>query len=64
MQKEEFIKLQQALGWSNVKMAKHLRKTSQSVSNYRTGRQTIPEHVRVMIRHVIKELRARNNARP
>lgn len=57
MEKDDFIRMQKALGWSNVKMAKHLRKTAQSVSNYRTGRQAIPEHVKVMIRSALREMR-------
>lgn len=53
----EFKRKQSALGWSNSRMAKHLRKTPQSISNYRTGRQAIPEHVEILIEATVKRLR-------
>lgn len=53
----EFKRKQTALGWSNARMAKHLRKTPQSVSNYRTGRQSVPEHVDVLIDAALRRLR-------
>lgn len=57
MTPEQFKRLQDALGWTNAKMAKHLRKSAQSVSNYRNGRQTIPAHVQVMIDAALRTLR-------
>ena len=57
MTPEEFKRKQAALGWTNAKMARHLRKTPQSISNYRNGRQTIPEHVDFLLKTAIKSLR-------
>ena len=59
MTPEEFKRRQTALGWTNARMAGHLRKTAQSVSNYRTGRQAIPAHVDVLLEAAIKEIRAK-----
>lgn len=58
MTPDEFKRRQTALGWTNARMASHLRKTPQSISNYRTGRQTIPEHVDVLLDSAIQSLRA------
>lgn len=57
MSPEQFKQRQDALGWTNAKMAKHLRKSAQSVSNYRNGRQSIPAHVDVMLEAAIRTLR-------
>ena len=57
MTPEEFKAKQAALGWTNGRMARHLRKTAQSISNYRNGRQKIPEHVDVLLQLVLKEMR-------
>jgi len=57
MTSDEFIRKQTALGWTNVKMASQLRKTPQSISNYRNKRQAIPEHVEVLLDAAIKKLR-------
>jgi len=57
MTPEEFKRRQVALGWTNAKMASHLRKTPQSISNYRTHRQKIPEHVEVLLDAALKKLR-------
>lgn len=57
MTPDEFKRIQAALGWTNAKMASHLRKTPQSISNYRTNRQKIPEHVKVLLDAAIKRLR-------
>lgn len=57
MTPEEFKRRQSALGWTNAKMASHLRKTPQSISNYRNGRQKIPAHVEVLIEAALKRLR-------
>ncbi len=57
MTPDEFKRKQAALGWTNAKMASHLRKTPQSISNYRNGRQKIPEHVGVLIETAIAKLR-------
>lgn len=58
MTPDEFKRRQTALGWTNAKMASHLRKTPQTVSNYRNNRQRIPEHVDVLLDAAIKNLRA------
>lgn len=55
----EFKRRQSALGWTNARMASHLRKTPQSVSNYRNARQSIPAHVDVLLDAALKELRAK-----
>ncbi len=57
MTPEEFKRKQSALGWTNAKMAGHLRKTAQSISNYRNGRQRIPEHVDVLLESALRKLR-------
>ena len=57
MTPDEFKRRQSALGWTNAKMASHLRKTAQSVSNYRNGRQAIPEHVDVLLDSALRTLR-------
>lgn len=57
MTPDEFKRRQTALGWTNAKMASHLRKTPQSISNYRTGRQKIPEHVDVLMKSALRDLR-------
>lgn len=57
MTPDEFKRRQNALGWTNAKMASHLRKTPQSISNYRNKRQAIPEHVDVLLDAAIKKLR-------
>jgi len=57
MTPEEFKRKQAALGWTNAKMASHLRKTPQSISNYRNNRQAIPEHVDVLLEAAIRKLR-------
>lgn len=55
----EFKRRQSALGWTNAKMASHLRKTPQSISNYRNERQKIPEHVEVLLDAALKALHDR-----
>ena len=55
----EFKRRQSALGWTNAKMASHLRKTPQSISNYRNARQRIPEHVEVLLDAALKNLRSK-----
>ena len=57
MTPDEFKRRQSSLGWTNAKMASHLRKTPQSISNYRNGRQKIPEHVLFLLESALKELR-------
>uniref|UniRef100_A0AAU7VGG9 HTH cro/C1-type domain-containing protein n=1 Tax=Dinoroseobacter phage vB_DshS_R26L TaxID=3161158 RepID=A0AAU7VGG9_9CAUD len=57
MTPEEFKRRQAALGWTNAKMASHLRKTPQSISNYRNNRQKIPEHVEVLLDAALRKLR-------
>lgn len=57
MTPDEFKRKQSALGWTNARMASHLRKTPQSISNYRNGRQTIPAHVNVLLDAALKRLR-------
>jgi len=57
MTPEDFKRKQSALKWTNTKMARHLRKTPQSISNYRTGRQQIPEHVEFLLEAAMKSLR-------
>ncbi|UXO93754.1 hypothetical protein Pan1_39 [Pseudanabaena phage Pan1] len=52
----EFKNKQSALGWTNQKMATHLRKSAQTISNYRNGRQTIPEHVEVLLVTALERL--------
>lgn len=56
MTPSEFKRRQSALGWTNAKMASHLRKTPQSVSNYRNARQAIPEHVEVLLDAALRNL--------
>jgi len=55
----EFKRRQSSLGWTNAKMASHLRKTPQSISNYRNARQRIPEHVEVLLDAALKSLRSK-----
>lgn len=57
MTPDEFKRRQSSLGWTNAKMASHLRKTPQSISNYRNARQKIPEHVSVLLDAALKSLR-------
>jgi hypothetical protein len=57
MTPDEFKRRQASLGWTNAKMASHLRKTAQSVSNYRNARQKIPEHVTVLLDAALAKLR-------
>lgn len=57
MTPDEFKRRQTALGWTNAKMASHLRKTPQSISNYRNARQAIPAHVDLLLDAAIKKLR-------
>jgi hypothetical protein len=57
MTPDEFKRRQSSLGWTNAKMASHLRKTPQSISNYRNARQKIPEHVNVLLDAALKSLR-------
>lgn len=57
MTPDEFKRRQSALGWTNAKMASHLRKTPQSISNYRNGRQKVPEHVHVLLEAALRKLR-------
>lgn len=64
MTPDEFKRRQTALGWTNAKMASHLRKTPQTVSNYRNNRQRIPEHVDVLLDAAIKNLRAQKVSPP
>lgn len=64
MTPDEFKRRQTALGWTNAKMASHLRKTPQTVSNYRNNRQRIPEHVDVLLDAAIKNLRAQKVTPP
>ena len=49
MSPKEFKSIQREFGWTNAKMASYLRKTEQSISNYRNARQKIPEHVVAML---------------
>jgi len=60
MNPEQFKHKQEALGWTNAKMASHLRKTPQSISNYRNNRQKIPEHVDVLLEAALTNLRQKN----
>ena len=64
MTPDEFKRRQTALGWTNAKMASHLRKTPQTVSNYRNSRQRIPEHVDVLLDAAIKKLREKKVTPP
>lgn len=57
MTPEKFKQWQTALGWTNAKMARHLCKTPQSVSNYRNKRQRIPAHVDVLLEAALRKLR-------
>jgi len=59
MTPDEFKRRQTALRWTNAKMASHLRKTPQSISNYRNSRQEIPDHVEVLLDAAVKALRER-----
>lgn len=58
MTSSEFKRKQSALGWTNARMAKELCKSAQSVSNYRNDRQSIPDHVAVMMEAVLQRLHA------
>jgi hypothetical protein len=49
MDKEEFLKRQVALNWSNQRMAQAVRRSLQTVSNWRCGRQKIPAYVGVIL---------------
>ncbi len=57
MTAEEFKRLQAALGWTNARMASLLKKTPQSISNYRTQRQVIPGHVKTMLEQTLHKMR-------
>lgn len=45
----QFIKKQASLEMTNRQMARLLRKSAQSICNYRHGRQRIPDHVGALI---------------
>lgn len=64
MKPDEFKRRQAALGWTNAKMASQLRKTPQSISNYRSSRQKIPEHVDVLLDAALTLLRASKASQP
>lgn len=49
MKSAEFRKRQRQLGWTNKQVAKFVRKTEQTVSNWRNERQSIPDHVEVLL---------------
>lgn len=53
MTPDEFKKIHLKLGWTCTGMAKYLGKCSQSISNYRCGRQQIPKSVIIMLDHAI-----------
>lgn len=53
MDKNDFIEAQGRLGWTNVRMAVELCKSPQSVSNYRRGRQAIPDLVAQTVRNAV-----------
>jgi transcriptional regulator with XRE-family HTH domain len=57
MTPDEFKRKQTVLGWTNAKMARHLGKTPQSISNYRNGRQKIPEHVQILLEALLRKFR-------
>lgn len=49
MDAAEFRKRQRQLGWTNKKIAEFVRKTEQTVSNWRNERQSIPDHVELLL---------------
>lgn len=49
MNSKEFRRRQRALGWTNKKIADFVRKSEQTVSNWRNDRQAIPEHVELLL---------------
>jgi len=49
MDATEFRKRQRRLGWTNKKIADFVRKSEQTVSNWRNERQSIPDHVEVLL---------------
>lgn len=51
MTKDELKARQEKLGLSNRQLADLTKRTEQSVSNWRTGRQAIPDYVGVLLEH-------------
>ena len=51
MTPDEFKARQEKLGLSNRAVAELTRRSEQSVSNWRTGRQAIPAYVGVLLDH-------------
>lgn len=49
MTPDDFKTIQADLGWTNGRMATFLRKSEQTVSNYRNARQRIPDHVETLL---------------
>lgn len=58
MTKDELKALQAKLGLSNKALADLTKRTEQSVSNWRTGRQAIPAYVGVLLEHAEREASA------
>ena len=46
----DLIQRQNALGWSNKRLARYCRRSEQTVSNWRNKRQAIPEYVGQLLR--------------
>jgi len=49
MNSVEFRERQSQLGWTNKKIAEFVKKSEQSVSNWRNDRQSIPDHVEMLL---------------
>ena len=49
MTQEEFVRRQEALGWTNKQVAYHCRRSEQTVSNWRNQRQVIPDYVELLL---------------
>ena len=49
MEATEFRRRQRVLGWTNKKIAEFTKKSEQTVSNWRNDRQSIPDHVEILL---------------
>lgn len=55
-----FKQQQDKLGKTNEELAEMWGKSSQTISNYRNGRQVIPDHVENLFRDAFSEAHAAN----
>jgi len=51
----EFLEIQLQLGWSNEQTAAFFVKTSQTISNWRTGSQSVPMYVNRLLNGLVEK---------